>query len=101
MPDPNTREEMARERDRGDRVLRQDAARRGGRRPAMAPRHFRGMLPGGRMYGEDDSVIAYFAGHAMRGMKAIGRLFSGATRRRARPSDDLRGSIKYKDYDGK
>ena len=40
----------------------------------MAPRHFRGMLPGGRMYGEDDSVIAYFAGHAWRGVKALGRL---------------------------
>ena len=101
MPNPNNREEMARERDRGDRALRQDAARRGGRPPAMAPRHFRGMLPGGRMYGEDDSVVAYFVGHAWRGMKLIGRLFSVATQRRSKPSDDLRNSIGYKDYDGK
>jgi hypothetical protein len=58
------------------------------------------MLPGGRMYGEDDSVIAYFAGHAWRGVKAIRRLVSGANRRRASSSADLRDSINYRDYDG-
>ncbi len=66
----------------------------------MAPRHFRGFLPGGRMYGEDDSVVAYFAGHAWRGVKAIGRLFSGVKRGRASSSEDLRNSIKFRDYDG-
>ncbi len=74
---------------------------RSSRPPPIAPRHFRGMLPGGRMYGEDDSVIAYFAGHAWRGVKALGRFFSSTNRRRASSSDDLRDSIKYRDYDGK
>ena len=101
MADPKLRDEMARQRDREDRVLRQDSRRRAAGPPSIAPRHFRGMLPGGQMYGEDDSVIAYFAGHAWRGMKAIGRLFSGARRRRDSSTDDLRNTLKYRDYDGK
>ena len=100
MPDPKISEEMARQRDREDQILREDM-RRSGRHSPVAPRHFRGMLPGGRMYGEDDSVIAYFAGHTWRGMKAIGRLFSGGKRRRGSSADDLQNSIRYRDYDGK
>ena len=101
MPDPKLRDEMARQRDREDQVLRQDSRRRASGPPPIAPRHFRGMLPGGRMYGEDDSVIAYFAGHAWRGMKALGRLFSGANRSRGSSTDDLRNTIKFRDRDGK
>ncbi len=99
MPDPKLRDEMARDRDREDQILRQDM--RGGRRPGPAPRHFKAMVPGKRMYGENDSVVAYFAGHAWRGIKALGRLVSSATRRRAGSSNDLRDSIKYRDFDGK
>ena len=101
MPDPKLRDEIARQRDREDQVLRQDSRRRASGPPPIAPRHFRGMLPGGRMYGEDDSVIAYFAGHALRGMKALGRLFSGANRSRGSSTDDLRNTIKFRDRDGK
>ena len=100
MPDPKRRDEMTRQREHEDHILREDM-RRTGRRAPMAPRHFRGMLPGGRMYGEDDSVIAYFAGHALRGMKALGRLFSGANRSRGSSTDDLRNTIKFRDRDGK
>ena len=100
MPDPKKRDEMARQRENEDHILREDM-RRTGRRAPIAPRHFRGMLPGGRMCGEDDSVIAYFAGHAWRGVKALGRLVSGGKRSRVSSSQDLRDSIKYRDYDGK
>lgn len=100
MADPKRREELSQQRNREDEILRKDM-RRTGRQAPMAPRHFRGMLPGGRMYGEDDSVIAYFAGHAWRGIKAIGRIVSGSKRGRVSSSEDLRDSIKYRDYDGK
>jgi hypothetical protein len=59
------------------------------------------MVPGQRMYGENDSVVAYFAGHAWRGIKALGRLAFSVRRSRSSSLDDLRDSIKHRDYDGR
>ena len=100
MPDPGERDEKARQRDLEDHIMREDM-RRTGRHSSIAPRHFRGFLPGGRMYGEDDSVVAYFVGHAWRGITALFRLASGARQSGTPSSEDLRESFKYRDRDRK
>ena len=51
------------------------------------------------MYGEDDSVIGYFAGHTARLTKATFRWLRIFFRHRPKPTDESVGSIEFRDYD--
>ncbi len=96
MADPKQKDAEARQRAKEDEVMRRDRRPLG---PSSTFRNARGMFPGGRMYGEDDSVIGYFAGHTARITRVMFRFLRIFFKRRPKPTDGSVGSIEYRDYD--
>ena len=96
MADPKQKEAEARQRQKEDEIARRDHRPLG---PSSSLRNVRGMFPGGRMYGEDDSVIGYFAGHTARITRVMFRFLRIFFKRRAKPTDNSVGSIEFRDYD--
>ncbi|NQW16202.1 MAG: hypothetical protein HQ478_01835 [Chloroflexi bacterium] len=96
MPDPKQQENEARQREQADEIMRKDHRPLG---PSGSSRHYRAMLPGGRMYGEDDSVVGYFAGHIVRIARVTVRFLRFFFKRKSRPDDQPKGSNQYEDYD--
>ena len=96
MADPKQKEAEARQRQKEDEIMRRDHRPLG---PSSSLRNVRGMFPGGRMYGEDDSVIGYFAGHTARLTKATFRWLRIFFRHRPKPTDESVGLIEFRDYD--
>ena len=96
MADPKQKEAEARQRSKEDEIMRRDRRPLG---PSPTFRNARGMFPGGRMYGEDDSVIGYFAGHTARLTKVTFRWLRIFFKRRPKSPDDSAGLLEYRDYD--
>jgi hypothetical protein len=96
MADPKQKEAEARQRAKDDEVLRRDHRPLG---PSSSFRHSRGMFPGGRMYGEDDSVVGYFADHTTRITRVVARWIRIFFRKRPPRPEGTESSIEYRDYD--
>ena len=96
MADPKQKEAEARQRAKEDEVMRRDRRPLG---PSSTFRNARGMFPGGRMYGEDDSVIGYFAGHTARITRAVARFIRIIFKKRPPRTEGTESSIEYRDYD--
>jgi hypothetical protein len=96
MADPKQKEEEARQREKDDEVLRRDHRPLG---PSSSFRNARGMFPGGRMYGEDDSVVGYFAGHTKRIAKASFRWLRIFFKKRPPHPGGSESPNEYRDYD--
>jgi|GEM_PF-2259113 hypothetical protein len=96
MADPKQKEAEDRQRQKDDETARRDHRPLG---PSESFRHSRGMFPGGRMYGEDDSVVRYFCGHAARITSGTYRFWRIFFKKRPSRTEEPESSIEYQDYD--